>query len=121
MVSTSGVMVEELQERIHAALEAGTLDELRPELETVQFPDLADLLERLDAETAVQVFRLIPSETNTDVVHELGTDATRKLFAHLSPDEIGALLDRMPMDDAAEILSTDIPERQEELLGAPDV
>ncbi|MFN8449772.1 MAG: magnesium transporter [Anaerolineae bacterium] len=117
MVSTSGVMVEELQDRVQAAVEAGTLDQLKPELEAVQFPDLADLLERLDAETALQVFRLIPSDTITDVVHELGTDAIRKLFDLLSPDEIGALLDRMPMDDAAEILATDLPERQEELLG----
>ncbi|MEP7290819.1 MAG: magnesium transporter [Chloroflexota bacterium] len=116
MVNPTSVAIEELEQAVRDALEAENLEALRTQLATIQFPDLADLIERLDGDQEVQVFRLIPEAEKTDVLHELGVDATRTLFEQLSADEIAELLNQMPMDDAAEIFTEDVPERQEELL-----
>ncbi len=116
MVNPSAVLIEEIEQSVRAAHEAQNEDALRATLADIQFPDLADLLERLDPEMAVAVFRLIPEEEKTDVIHELGVDATRNLLEQLPAEEIAGLLNEMPMDDAAEIFTEDIPEPQEELL-----
>ncbi len=114
---TNGVSLQDLEERIHSALEADNLEALRAELDDIAFPDLADLMERLDAETSARVYRLLSPDKQGDVLHELGVEATRTLFDELSQEEIAERLNDMPMDDVAEIFTKDVPERQEELLG----
>jgi magnesium transporter len=116
MVNLTTVSIEDLEQSVRAALEAQDEDALRAAVANVHFPDLADLLERLGPDLAPQVFRLLSDQEKTDVLHELGVDATRNLLEQLPADEIAALLNRMPMDDAAEIFTEDVPERQEELL-----
>lgn len=116
MVNVTTISVEDLEQSVRAALETQDEDTLRTAIADVHFPDLADLLERLGPDLAPQVFRLFSDQEKTDVLHELGVDATRNLLEQLPADEIAALLNQMPMDDAAEIFTEDVPERQEELL-----
>src|SRR5258706_8216912 len=118
MVSVIDAPLETLEQQIRTALRSGNLEGLRTTLATVPFPDLADVLERLDAPSAAQVFRQVPINKSIYVLHELGTDATRKLFAQLSKEEIAVQLNHMAMDNVAEIFTKDVPERQEELLNA---
>src|SRR6266850_2481259 len=42
--------------------------------------------------------------------------ATQNVLDILSPQEVGALLNYMPMDEAARLLAEDVPKRQTELL-----
>jgi magnesium transporter len=116
VTAAGGVSIEALEQQIRDAIANGTLESLRDELENTPFPDIADVLERLETDQDKQVFDLLSEEKQADVIHELGVEATRRLFDQLPQEEIGDLLDQMPMDNVAEIFTTDVPERQEELL-----
>ncbi len=112
------VMFEKLELEVRERLESADLDGLKNLLAEIAPADIADVLERLDDEETLQVFRLLSPEQGAEVLSETGSLATRELLMQLSTEEVGDLLDQMPTDDAVEILTTDVPERQEELLAA---
>jgi magnesium transporter len=109
---------EKLELEVRERLEAGDLDSLKNLLAEIPPADIADVLEVLDDEDTLCVFRLLSPEAAAEVLSETGSLATRELLMQLSPEEVGDLLDQMPTDDAVEILTADVPERQEELLAA---
>jgi len=79
-------------------------------------PPTAAVIDRLNHPQRHEVFALLAPEQATRVLDELSTEATRQLLDDLRAPEIGALLNRLPMDEAAEILTQDVPQRQQELL-----
>jgi len=105
-----------LEQQIGDALAANDQPTLSALLAAQHPADIADVIDRLDERERVKVFRLLPPAQAVDVLSETGVDATRELITHLSPSEVGRLLDRMPNDDVAEILGEDIPEQQQALL-----
>jgi magnesium transporter len=110
--------IETLDQMVREAIESGRSDALRPLL-AVQHPaDIADVIDRLEDEDKILVFRLLAPEQAADVLGETGVDATRELLSQLPTDEVGDLFDRMPSDDVAEILGEDAPEQQQVLLAA---
>lgn len=110
--------MNELEGRVRHDLDVGALDDLRTLL-TKQHPaDVADVIDRLEDEQQLQVFRLLVRAQAAEVLDETSADATRDLLTHLPPGEAAALLNQLPMDDVAEILSEDAPEEQQELLAA---
>lgn len=116
---TSNVVdLETLEQRVHQALEDSHDDQLRALLAEQHPADVADIIDRLDDEDKLRVFRLLEPEQAADVLSETGFEATRELIEHLPPDVAGDLLDMLPMDDVAEILGEDVPERQHDLLAA---
>ncbi|HEX9374293.1 MAG TPA: magnesium transporter [Roseiflexaceae bacterium] len=110
--------VEALEQRVRNVLAADDLEGLRLLLAGRHPADIAEVIDRLDDEDKVRVFRLLAPEQAADVLDETSADATRELLERLTADEAGDLLDRLPMDDVAEILSEDVPERQQALLAA---
>jgi magnesium transporter len=100
------------------ALEARDVETLRATLAAAHPADVADVIDRLDDDDKVVVFRMLDPAQATEVLDEAGWDATRELVSRLSATEIASLLNLMPMDDAAELLSEDVPERQQALLAA---
>ena len=80
--------------------------------------DIADVIDRLSDAHREVVFDLLTTEKKVEVLDEMSTTATQRILNHLPPAEIGRLLDLMPMDDAAEIISEDVPNRRDELLSA---
>ena len=110
--------VEALEQRVRHVLASGDLESLRILLAGRHHADIAEVIDRLDDDDKVRVFRLLKPELAADVLGETSMDATRELLEHLPTEEAGDLLDRLPMDDVAEILSEDIPERQQALLAA---
>lgn len=116
MATVTGIPLEALEQEIRSALEADNKESLQASVRVIHPPDLADILERLDAASALKVFRAVPVKAEIEVLHELGTAATSKLFSQLSNEEIASLLNRMPMDNVADVLTRDVPERKEELL-----
>lgn len=112
------VYAEALGIQVRDALENDNLESLRPILADQYAADIADILERLDDETKLKVFGLLEPEQAAAVLDETGSEATRGLLRQLTTEQVGDLLDQMPMDDVLEILTEDVPERQEELLAA---
>jgi magnesium transporter len=99
-------------------LASDDLDGLRMLLANRHPADIAEVIDRLDDEDKIRLFRLLPPRQAADVLGETSSDATRELLEYLPAEEVGDLLDSLPMDDVAEILSEDVPERQHELLTA---
>jgi magnesium transporter len=80
--------------------------------------DIADVIDRLNEAHRDVVFALLSTEKKAEVLDEMSITATKQILGRLPPADIGDLLDRMPMDEAAEILSEDVPDRRDELLAA---
>ncbi|HEU5097631.1 MAG TPA: CBS domain-containing protein, partial [Roseiflexaceae bacterium] len=118
MSASAITWVEALEQRVRNVLEAGDLDGLRLLLANRHPADVAEVIDRLNDEDKIRVFRVLPPRQAADVLGETSADATRELLEHLPAEEAGDLLDRLPMDDVAEILTEDVPERQLELLKA---
>ena len=118
MSTGSITWVEALEQRVRNVLAADDLDGLRLLLAGRHPADVAEVIDRLDDDDKVRVFRLLVPALAADVLGETSTDATRELLEYLPTDEAGDLLDRLPMDDVAEILGEDVPERQQALLAA---
>src|SRR5262245_3875181 len=110
--------VEALEQRVRHVLAENDLDGLRVLLVGRHPSDIADVIDRLDDEDKVKVFRLLTHRQAADVLDETSGDATRELLENLPKEEVGDLLDSLPIDDVAEILAEDVPERQQELLAA---
>lgn len=110
------IELETLEQQVAAALEAGD-DELLRTILTDEHPaDIADIIDRLDDEEQVGVFRVLPRELAAQVLSETDLDATRELLSSLPDAEAAALLDLSPVDDVTEILAEDVPDRQIQLL-----
>ncbi len=118
MSAGSITWVEALEQRVRNVLASDDLDGLRMLLANRHPADIAEVIDRLDDEDKIRLFRLLPPRQAADVLGETSSDATRELLEYLPAEEVGDLLDSLPMDDVAEILSEDVPERQHELLTA---
>jgi magnesium transporter len=118
MSAGAGTWVEALEQRVRHVLAAGDLDGLRVLLSSRHPADIAEVIDRLDDEDKIRVFRQLSPTMAAVVLGETSADATRELLEQLPADEAGDLLDQLPMDDVVEILTEDVPERQHELLTA---
>lgn len=118
MSRASFTNLDALERAVRDSLEADDLEQLRALLAAQHPADVADVIDRLDDDDQIRVFRLLGPAQAAEVLDETSAEATRDLLDRLPPDEAGDLLDRLPMDDVAEILSEDAPERQQDLLAA---
>lgn len=80
--------------------------------------EIADVMDRLSHEQRHTVFDALTLEKKAKVLDEMSITATQQVLDRLSAKEIGKLLDLMPMDEAAEIITEDVPQRRDELLAA---
>jgi magnesium transporter len=108
--------IDALEQHIRRALDEDDLNGVHAILNGRHPADVADVIDRLDDEDKLRVFRLLAPAQAAEVLGETSSDATAELLEQLPPAEAGDLLDRLPMDDVAEILTEDVPERQQALL-----
>ncbi len=83
--------------------------------------DVAHIMNRLDTEQAEYVFRLLPGDTQSEVILELD-DVHREHFLKTLPHlELTKLVHGMDSDDAADIVGELTEEKAEEVLERMDV
>lgn len=119
-------------ERLAEAREISTLRNL---LIAQRIPDIVEEIIELEPSARALVFRLLPHESATEVfanlevleqnelLQELSDHETRKLLAHLSPDDRTLLFEEMPGEVAQKLFKLLSPEDLEEtrqLLGYPE-
>lgn len=110
--------IKNMEEQIRLTLQHEgdlTLDQI---LDHAHPADIADVIERLSGEQARTLFLNLEIDMGAQVLYELGREATRRLLREMTDTDIAYYLNTMPMDEVADILSHDVPERQEALLEA---
>ncbi|MGB1252520.1 MAG: magnesium transporter [Candidatus Promineifilaceae bacterium] len=103
-------------DKIKTLLERRDLATLRALLSQYHPADIADVLERLDAEKAVAAFRLLPNFEASEVLDEANSLLTAELIEKVDDERLADLLDTLPMDDAAELLEEIPDEASDKLL-----
>lgn len=98
-----------LPEEVERLVAEGKLILLQSQLERIHPADIALLLNELETETAVTVFKLLPIEIASEVLDETGSQIRQELIEKVDDERLADLLDELPMDDAAEFLE-DLPD-----------
>ncbi len=110
--------IEGLEQQIRAALDEDNAGEVRSLLVEQHPADVADVLDRLEGEAQVRLFRMLPPEQAADVLSETSAGTTRKLVQQLEQAEVRDLFSNISLDDVVEILSEDVPDQQQTILTA---
>jgi len=81
------------------------LNVLKEKLSTLLPVDLADVLEEMDHEQRVEIFKNLGEEKASDTLEEISPNVQRALIASLDKTKVAKLLDVMTPGQAADILS----------------
>jgi magnesium transporter len=107
---------ERLQSALNAPPEEDATQLLVETLESEHPADIAQGIEQLDPDEAFAVFQALDDTRAAEVLDELPSTLSRYITENESPGRIASLLDRLPMDDAAEVVAEATPEQAEMLL-----
>ena len=91
-------------ERVNELIEVKQYARIREELDGLPTPDIAELIEMLDAERRVLVYRLLPKDTAAEVFVEMNFDTTEALIEVFSDKELSETLAELYIDDAVDII-----------------
>jgi magnesium transporter len=95
----------ELIEQIQLYVENKSDKELELLLKDMHHADIAEILDELEFEQASYVFKILDSETTSEVLLDIDEDLRENILSSLSPKEIAEELDEMDTDDAADIFA----------------
>lgn len=117
--------MENVQELVHTPLEEKILDALREDdraalkraMEQAHPADVAEALDRLSGPQRRRAFNALDVQMRAEVVNEFSTGVARQVLETLSIEDIAAILDELPMDEAARIVSV-FRKRRKAILGA---
>lgn len=97
------------KEKDNVALFKGLLEKknytrLRGLASDMNVQDVASILESIEDEDMLKMFRLFPKELAADVFAELEPDSQQYIITQLSDKEAGLIIDNLYADDAADLL-----------------
>lgn len=109
-----------LETAIRAYLERDDRRGLRSFLATHSAPDIADVVDRLPDEESDRVFDMLAPPEAAAVLSEVGVAAANRILNRLTSDKAAILLEHLPADDAATVITESAPRGGEALLSAMD-
>ena len=96
-------MRKELQE-LSELLASKRYTNLRQYLTEQNEADIAGLMEELEGEDMLKVFRILPKDLAADVFSYLEVDSQQTIITSLSDKEAGTVIDNLMADDATDLL-----------------
>ena len=96
--------LEEIKDEIKSLIEAKNIRELKAITEDMNDADLADILEGLEPEQSVILFRILGRDVAAEVFAHLNPDAKEALVTQLTGSELGRIVDELFLDDAADLV-----------------
>ncbi len=111
------VNTEELERSLRAALERRQGAALKTALHGQHPANIGDVLERLNVAQRRRVFNALDLPRQAEVLAELAPNLVRDVAAPLKVGQIAAIVDAMPMDEAAYIIPM-FPRRRSAILEA---
>ena len=106
-----------LEAALKSDLKSGDTEHLRSDLLGQHPADIAEALERVNSKQRRNAFELLDVHQKAEVLNELSERIARQLLEKYSAPAIAELLDLLPMDEAARLLST-FRRRRASILGA---
>ncbi len=91
-------------EELNRLLSAKQYTNIRQFLSEINEADIAALMEELEAEAMLKVYRILPKSLAADVFSYLETDSQESIINSLSDKEAGGVIDNLMADDAADLL-----------------
>lgn len=92
-------------EELKAALASGHLSAISEELKALHEADIAEIIDDLPLQDALQLIRLFEEEKAADILVELDEELRDRIIEQLSPKEIAEIvIDNLDSDDAADIM-----------------
>ena len=105
--------IDTLREALERDAAAPAVDALIAELHPA---DLAELIDELEDERKIDLFRRIPSDVRAETLSEVAPEAWPELLESVEPHEVGTIFESLDADDAADILSEMSREEAREIL-----
>lgn len=91
-------------EEVTNLIEKKKINDLREFLVNINSADFPSILENLDEEKTIMVYRLLPKEQAAEVFVKLEPDDQERLINCLTDSEIKKVMDEIYMDDAADLI-----------------
>jgi magnesium transporter len=121
-VSTSGLSVAEtdykiLRDKVQNLIEEKAFHQVEGLIGELHPADLADLIEHLEDDERLSIFRLLPPERAGEVLIELSPPLQESLTNELGDQALSQILNELNSDDAADIFSHLSQERAVQMTG----
>jgi len=107
---------EQLLSDISDLIESNSDTLLRNILQDIYPPDIALILDNLEENESLALFKLLDDETQAEVILELGEHQREFLLENLSTDEITEFVGEMDSDDATDIIGDLEEDKAEDVL-----
>jgi len=119
MSSSSAEESQDLQARIEALADEGSIAEAIALAGQLHASDLADVVERLDEELQVALLSALPVELASEALAEMEEGEDRgDLLAAFDPEKGAELIEELADDDAVDLMSELEPPEQQKILEA---
>ena len=96
--------IEEIVITINNLLENKRISDLHTYLEDINQADFPEILNRLEEDKLIIIYRLLSKEKAAEVFVELDTDEQERLISHLTDKEIKNVMNELYMDDAVDLI-----------------
>ena len=93
-----------MKEKIIELLKAKDLSGLKALLAEFNVADVSEIIDELDKEDAIIVFRLLNKDEAAEVFSRMEQDTRERLIEALTEDEIKEVVDKLFLDDAADLV-----------------
>ena len=93
-----------VKEELISLLEEKRYKELRLKLSDMMEVDIASIMDSLENEDSLKIFRILPKAMAADVFAELEVDDQKYIIMSLSTNEASNIIDNLMADDAADFL-----------------
>ena len=89
---------------IQTAIQQGEFAKIREEIIQLNVVDIAQLLDELEEEQTLILFRLLPKEISAEVFSYISTEQQQFIIESITDKEIKNIIDNLFMDDTVDIL-----------------
>lgn len=113
-----------LEPELKALIELRAFRQIRDALASLEPADIADLVDALEPDEAVIAFRVLPrhlaadafaelsSESQEQLLQELGDERAARLVESMDPDDRAAVLDELPVEVAGQLIERFSPQNR---------
>ncbi len=97
-------------------IDANNTEHVTALLKELHYADIAEIVDELDFDRAIYIFKLLDDEQTADILTELDDDTRERVLKGLSSKEIAQNIEALETDDAADIISELSEKKKQEVI-----